>query len=54
MIFEDFDGDDLVRAFLPALDDLAERPATQELKDLVRRRQRVQHLEKDRIRKLGN
>ena len=49
VILEDLDRDDVVRAFLPALDDLAEGAAPEELQDLVGGRDRVQHLMLDEL-----
>ena len=43
VVLEDLDCDDLVRAALPALDDLPERPPPQKLQHLVTVRQRAQH-----------
>lgn len=49
VILEDFDGDDVIGALLPALDHLAERAPPQELEHLVLSRQRVEHLVLDQL-----
>ena len=49
VVLEYLDGDDLVRALLPALDDLAEGAAPQELEHLVGGRDRVQHFMLDQL-----
>lgn len=44
MIFEDFDGDDIVGAFLPALDNLSKGSSAKELQHLVLRGDAVEDL----------